>query len=140
MATVTASTLNRAPVSERSYDYSDQATITAAPATGDLWNFLVIPAGTEIRSITIQNADLGTAAPFDLGYAPVDGSTGSAAAFLDDYAGGTAVAAGAAKTYLLASPVKVEKDSFLQAFFGTIDTGASGAVTVQINGKLLGPK
>ena len=140
MATVTASTLTRAPVSERSYDYSDQASITATPATGDLWNFLVIPAGTEIRSITIQNADLGTAAPLDLGFAPVDGSSGTAAAFLDDYAAGTAVAAGSAKTYLLATPVKVEKDSFLQAVFGTIDTGASGAVTVQINGKLLGPK
>lgn len=140
MATVTASTLTRAPVSERSYDYSDQASITATPGTGDLWNFLVIPAGTEIRSITIQNADLGTAAPLDLGYAPVDGSTGVADAFLNDYAAGTAAAAGAAKTYMLASPVKVEKDSFLQAVFGTIDTGASGAVTIQINGKLLGPK
>lgn len=140
MATVNATTLNRAPVAERSYDYSDQATITATPATGDLWNFLVIPAGTEIRSITIQNADLGTAAPFDLGYAPLDGSTGDADAFLDDYAGGTAAAAGAAKTYMLATPVRVEKDSFLQALFGTIDTGASGAVTVAINGKLLGPK
>lgn len=140
MATVTASTLTRAPVSERSYAYSDQASITATPGTGDLWNFLVIPAGTEIRSITIQNADLGTAAPLDLGFAPVDGSSGTAAAFLDDYAAGTAAAAGSAKTYLLATPVKVEKDSFLQAVFGTIDTGASGAVTVQINGKLLGPK
>lgn len=140
MATVNAFTLSRSPVAERSYDYSDQATITAAPATGDLWNFLVIPAGTEIRSITIQNADLGTAAPFDLGYTPLDGSTGDADAFLDDYAGGTAAAAGAAKTYLLATPVRVEKDSFLQALFGTIDTGASGAVTVAINGKLLGPK
>lgn len=142
MATVNASTLTRAPVSERSYSYSDQASITATPANGDLWNFLVIPAGTEIRSITIQNADLDTSStgPMDLGYAPVDGSAGSAAAFLDDYATGTAVAAGAAKTYLLATPVKVEKDSFLQAVFGTIGTGASGAVTVQINGKLLGPK
>ena len=140
MATVTASTLTRAPVSERSYDYSDQASITALPATGDLWNFLIIPAGTEVRSITIQNAGLGTAAPLDLGFAPVDGSSGTAEAFLNDYAAGTAAAAGSVKTYLLATPVKVEKDSFLQAVFGTINTGLSGAVTVQINGKLLGPK
>jgi len=140
MATVTATSLTRAPVSERSYAYSDQASITGTPATGDLWNFLVIPAGTQIESITIQNADLGTAAPLDLGYAPLDGSTGDADAFLNDYAAGTAAAAGATKTYLLAAPVKVEKDSFLQAVFGTIDTGASGAVTIAINGKLLGPK
>jgi hypothetical protein len=138
MAIVTASTLTRSPTSERSYDYSDQASITATPVTGDLWNFLVIPAGTEIRSITIQNADLGTAAPLDLGFAPVDGSTGDADAFLDDYAAGTAAASGV--HYLLAAPVRVEKDSFLQAVFGTINTGASGAITVLINGKLLGPK
>jgi hypothetical protein len=138
MAIVTASTLTRSPTSERSYDYSDQASITATPVTGDQWNFLVIPAGTEIRSITIQNADLGTAAPLDLGFAPVDGSTGDADAFLDDYAAGTAAANGV--HYLLAAPVRVEKDSFLQAVFGTINTGASGAITVLINGKLLGPK
>ena len=140
MATVTASTLTRAPVSERSYAYSDQASITATPALGDLWNFLVIPAGTEIRSITIQNASLGTAAPLNLGFAPVDGSSGTATAFLSAYAAGTAAPAGAAKTYLLSSPVRVEKDSFLQAVFGTINTGASGNVTVQISGELLGPK
>ena len=94
MATVTASTLTRAPVSERSYAYHDQASITATPATGDLWNFLVIPAGTEIRSFTVQNATLGTAAPVSLGFAPVDGSSGTAAAFVSAYAAGTAAAAG----------------------------------------------
>lgn len=140
MATVTASTLVRFPTSERSYAYTDQASITATPATGDVWRFLVIPAGTEVRSITIQNADLGTAAPLDLGFAPVDGSSGTADAFLNDYAAGTAAAAGSVKTYLLATPVKVEKDSFLQAVFGTIDTGASGAVTIEVNGILLGAK
>lgn len=138
MATVTASTLVRFPTSERSYAYTDQASITATPATGDVWRFLVIPAGTEVRSITIQNADLGTAAPLDLGFAPVDGSSGTADAFLNDYAAGTAAATGV--TYLLATPVKVEKDSFLQALFGTIDTGASGAVTIAVNGILLGAK
>lgn len=138
MATVTASTLVRFPTSERSYAYTDQASITATPATGDVWRFLVIPAGTEVRSITIQNADLGTAAPLDLGFAPVDGSSGTAAAFLDDYAAGTAAATGV--TYLLATPVKVETDSFLQAVFGTISSGASGAVTVAVNGVLLGAK
>lgn len=140
MATVNASTLTRSPTASVTYAYADQASITGTPATGDLWNFLVIPAGTEIRSVTIQNADLGTAAPFDLGFAPVDGSAGTANAFLDDYAAGTAALPGAAKTYLLASPVRVEKDSFLQAFFGTIDTGAAGAVTVALNGLLLGAK
>ena len=76
----------------------------------------------------------------DLGFAPVDGSSGTADAFLNDYDAGTAAAAGSVKTYLLATPVKVEKDSFLQAVFGTIDTGASGAVTIEVNGILLGAK
>ena len=138
MATVTASTLTRFPGSERSYVYRDQASITATPATGDIWRFFVIPAGTEIQAITIQNDDLGTAAPLDLGFAPVDGSSGTATAFLTAYAGGTASATGT--TYLLATPVKVEKDSFCQALFGTINTGASGAVTLAITGQLLGAK
>ena len=148
MATVTATTLTRAPVSERSYDYSDQASITATPAEGALWNFLVIPAGTEVRSITIQNEALASgqsaAAVFDLGYAAVDGTTGTgnkvADAFLNDYAGSSAAAAGSAKTYMLASPVKVEKDSFLQAVFAAPTGAQSGTVTIRINGKLLGPK
>lgn len=138
MATVTASTLTRFPSTERSYVYRDQASITATPDTGDVWRFFVIPAGTEVQSITIQNADLGTAAPLDLGFAPVDGSSGTTTAFLTAYAAGTAAATGV--TYMLATPVKVEKDSFCQALFGTVNTGASGAVTVALTGQLLGPK
>jgi hypothetical protein len=151
MATVTATTLTRAPVSEKSYDYSDQASITAAPGTGDIWQFLVIPAGTEIHSIRIQNATLGTGAPGDLGYLPVDGSTGDADAFLDNFKfevphAGTTDGTKALDSdtlvfeRLLATPVRVEKDSFLAITFGTINTGASGACTIAINGKLLGPK
>ena len=141
MPTVTASTLTRAPVAERSYAYSDQASITATPVNGDLWNFLVIPAGTEIRSITIQNASLGTTATINLGFAPVDGSAGTAAAFVSAYAAGTAAPAGSAKTYLLASPVKVEKDSFLQGVFTSVVAAISNpTMTVEIDGLLLGPK
>lgn len=140
MAIKTASTLTRSPTTDRSYAYTDQASITDTPATGDVWRFFVIPAGTEIRQIDIQNATLGTAAPFDLGFAPVDGSTGNATAFGSAIAGGTAHAAGANYDVLLATPVKVEVDSFLTATFGTINTGASGALTVRAGGILLGAK
>jgi hypothetical protein len=138
MTLYTASTLTRSPATDKSYAYTDQGSVTLTPATGDVVNFLVIPAGTEVRSITIQNADLGTAAPIDIGFAPLDGSSGSSAAFASAYAGGTAAANGV--TTLFASPVKVEKDSFLQGVFGTVSSGASGALTVAVNGILLGAK
>lgn len=145
MATTrTAATLTRFPSTERSYVYRDQGTITIPAsgytlATGDVWNFFVIPAGTEIHAITIQNDDLGTAAPVNIGFAPVDGSSGTATAFRTAYAAGTAAAAGV--TYMLATPVKVEKDSFCQGVFGPIDTPATEvSVTVALTGQLLGPK
>lgn len=140
MTTYTASTLTRSPATDKSYAYTDQGTITLTPATGDVANFFVIPAGTEIREVVINNADLGTAAPFDIGFAPLDGSAGSATAFASAYPGGTAVSAGQPYHVILASPVKVERDSFLQAVFGTVSSGASGAVTLQAKGILLGAK
>ena len=151
MATVSASTLTLSPTSERSYAYFDQATITAEPATGDIWRFFVIPAGTQIYEISVNNATLGTGAPGDVGYLPVDGSTGDADAFLNDFkfsiahatvaAGDTANdTTGIATRLMLSSPVMVEKDSFLAITFGTINTGASGECTIRVNGKLLGPK
>jgi hypothetical protein len=140
MTLYTASTLTRSPATDKSYAYTDQGTITLTPATGDVANFFVIPAGTEIREVVINNADLGTAAPFDIGFAPLDGSAGNATAFASAYAGGTAVSAGQPYHVILASPVKVERDSFLQAVFGTVSSGASGAVTLQAKGILLGAK
>ena len=140
MTLYTASTLTRSPATDKSYAYTDQGTITLTPATGDVANFFVIPAGTEIREVVINNADLGTAAPFDIGFAPLDGSAGSATAFASAYPGGTAVSAGQPYHVILASPVKVERDSFLQAVFGTVSSGASGAVTLQAKGILLGAK
>lgn len=140
MTTYTASTLTRSPATDKSYAYTDQGSITLTPATGDVANFFVIPAGTEIREVVINNADLGTAAPFDIGFAPLDGSAGSATAFASAYPGGTAVSAGQPYHVILASPVKVERDSFLQAVFGTVSSGASGAVTLQAKGILLGAK
>lgn len=140
MATYTASTLTRSPATDKSYAYTDQGSVTLTPGTGDLVNFFVIPAGTEIREVVINNGDFGTAAPFDLGYAPIDGSAGSSTAFTSAYAGGTAVSAGQPYHVILASPVKVEKDSFLQAVFGTVSAGASATATVQAKGILLGAK
>ena len=140
MTLYTASTLTRSPATDKSYAYTDQGSITLTPATGDVANFFVIPAGTEIREVVINNADLGTAAPFDIGFAPLDGSAGSATAFASAYPGGTAVSAGQPYHVILASPVKVERDSFLQAVFGTVSSGASGAVTLQAKGILLGAK
>lgn len=140
MSIYTASTLTRSPATDKSYAYTDQGSVTLTPATGDVVNFLVIPAGTEIREVVVDNADLGTAAPFNLGYAPLDGSAGSATAFASAYAGGTATSAGQPYHFILAAPVKVERDSFLQAVFGTVSAGASGAVTVQAKGILLGAK
>jgi len=140
MSLYTAPTLTRSPATDKSYAYTDQGSVTLTPATGDVVNFLVIPAGTEIREVVINNADLGTAAPINLGYAPLDGSAGSATAFASAYAADTAVAAGQPYHVILASPIKVERDSFLQAVFGTVTGGASGAITVQAKGILLGAK
>lgn len=140
MSIYTASTLTRSPATDKSYAYTDQGSVTLTPATGDVVNFFVIPAGTEIREVVINNASLGTAAPLNIGYAPIDGSSGSATAFASAYAGGTAVTAGQPYHVILANPVKVEKDSFFQAVVGTVSSGASGAITVQAKGILLGAK
>lgn len=140
MTIYTASTLTRSPATDKSYAYTDQGSVTLTPATGDVANFFVIPAGTEIREVVINNGDFGTAAPFDIGFAPLDGSTGNSTAFASAYAGGTAVTAGQPYHVILATPVKVERDSFLQAVFGTVSAGASATATIQAKGILLGAK
>jgi|GEM_PF-4702507 len=140
MAIYTASTLTRSPTTEKGYVYNDQGSITLTAATGDTANFFVIPAGTEVREVVINNASLGTAAPINIGYAPVDGSTGSATAFASAFAAGTAVTTGQPYHIILATPVRVEVDSFLQGVFGTVSSASSGAITVQAKGILLGNK
>lgn len=152
MATVTATTLTLAPVSERSYAYSDRGSIAGTIADSDVWQFLVIPAGTEIHKISIQNASMGTSAPGDVGYLPVDGSTGDADAFLDNFKFEVPHASTTDGTkaldsdtlvyqYLFPTPVRVEKDSFLAITWGDITTAVSNAVcTIAIEGRYLGPK
>ena len=116
-------------------------TITATPATGDTWRFCKIPAGMRVLRVSVVNADLGTAAPADIGFAPVDGSTATTTAFATAAAWGTASTAGAPTTYTFAdAPVSVTEDSYLVATFGTINTGNSGAVSVIVEGELFGAK
>lgn len=111
-------------------------TLTDTPATGDEWRLCKLPAGMKVTAVVIKNADLGTAAPADIGYAPVDGSAGDADAFAAAVALGTANAGG----ILPQNGVEVPKDSYLTLTFGTIDTGASGAVHVSVYGELFGAK
>lgn len=114
-------------------------TITDTPATGDVWRMCKLPAGMKVTKVSITNADLGTAAPGDIGYLPVDGSSGSATAFASAYAAGTATVAGAPYT-LLFNGTEITKDSYLAITWGTINTGASGAVQVVVQGELFGAK
>jgi hypothetical protein len=120
--------------------WNEVGTVTLTPNTGDTVELFIIPAGTSVHLLSIQNASLGSAAPVSFGLQPTDGSTGNATAFVSAYAAGTATAAGSTYDILFGSPVLVEVDSFLFATFGTVTTGASGALTARVAGNLRGVK
>ena len=113
--------------------YSGTLTPSANVATGDVLKFCVIPAGTNVDSITVVNADLGTAAPGDIEFAPVDGSTKTT--FASAFAFGTANANGST---VAKKPVLLAKDSWLQVTLGTVDTGSTGEVTLIARGEGIG--
>lgn len=113
--------------------YSGTLTPSANVATGDVLKFCVIPAGTNVDSITVINADLGTAAPGDIEFAPLDGSTKTT--FASAFAFGTANANGST---VAKKPVLVTKDSWLQVTLGTVDTGSTGEVTLIARGEGIG--
>lgn len=143
MATASATDLNAKPCwSGPSGNHGVfYGTVTATPATGDVWRFCKVPAGMKVLRVQVVNEDLGTAAPADVGYVPVDGSSGSATAFASAAAWGTASTAGAPTTYAFAdSPVSVTKESYVIATFGTINTGNSGKVSIIVEGELFGAK
>ena len=122
------------------YVYHDTATNTITAASAGAHNLLIIPAYTEITGISVENGDFGTSAPFDLGYAPTDGTTGDADAFLNDYAGGTATVAGAPYSVVLATPITLTKESYLKLTFGTVADGAETTITVSLTGFRTGLK
>lgn len=113
--------------------YSGTLTPAANVATGDVLKFCVIPAGTKVDSIIVVNADLGTAAPGDIQFAPVDGS--SVTTFAAAFAFGTANANGA---LVAKKPVLLSKDCVLQVTLGTVDTGTTGEVTLIARGEGIG--
>jgi len=114
-------------------------TITGTPTTGAVWKLCKVPAGLKVIRTTIVNADLGTGAPADFGYNHIDGSTGDDAdAFGNDLALGTAVASPGTVAVYADAPVEITRDSWIELTFGTIDTGASGAVSVIVEGELFG--
>ena len=137
MATVSASDINKALYSgDRGNCGIFYGTVTATPATGDVWRLCKLPAGFKVVQVILANADLGTAAPADIGYEHIDGTTGDADAFGAAQALGTA--ATATIDYLHDAPVTLAKDSFLTLTFGTVDTGASGKVSVTVLGEIFG--
>jgi len=144
MAITQATTLNafkKSPVAgEWGIAWNDTGTVTLTPSTGDIAELFIVPAGTVIQFLSIQNADLGTTVPASIGLIPVDGSTASPSALLASYDFGTATVAGSLYDVILASPVIVETDSFLAVTFGTVSGGASGALGIRAAGNVIGVK
>lgn len=140
MATKSATDLNSKPL--WSGDCGNlgifYGTITDTPVTGDVWRLCKIPAGMKVLKVSLVNADLGDAAPGDIGYLPVSGAAGSSTAFYSAQALGTA-STGATKFFSNA-PVSITEDSYVTITFGTITNGASGQVSVIVEGELFGAK
>jgi hypothetical protein len=101
-----------------------RAALTGTPATGDKWRMVPVPKGARMLSLVISNADLGTSAPGDVGW-----ETSDADAFIDDHAFGTASTGTAAAAAAIAGQTATTAADYLSITFGTISSGASGAVT-----------
>lgn len=136
MATKSASDLTTKSVNNpnRGNSVVYYGAITDTPATGDKWNLCVVPAGVTVTEVAYSNADLGTAAPATVQLAPVDGSTATAITTTDALALGTA----STGTSYVCTPTKTTKDCYLQLLFGTINTGASGLVSMVAKGEGFG--
>lgn len=137
MATVSATDITK-PVKSCPNAGIYYGTYTGTPATGDVWRMCKVPAGIKVIEVTVINADLGTSAPADFGYDHIDGSTGDD---VDAFAAAQELGtAGTITSNKAAAPVTIAKDSYITLTFGTINTGASGAVSVTVIGELFGAK
>lgn len=120
----------------------DKATVTANLAIGDKVRCGIIPAGTLVDRLVINNGDLdgGTTLTDKIGYEPIDGSTGDDDAFCAS--GATTRRSAATTTYEFFPPIKVTKDSFvtLTVVAAATSLGASADVYAKMEGEILGAK
>lgn len=100
---------------------------------------LIIPGGTLVTRLSLVNADLGTTYTADIGFAPVDGSAGSATAFAADLDLATARAATAPYVQVYEG-VEVARDSYLELDVKTLSAAAGGDVLCVVEGIGLGIK
>lgn len=103
---------------------SFRATITGTPVTGDIWRFVSVPKGARLRNAEVTNTDLGTDVPGTLGWESTD-----ADAFDTDVVLETAATTAVTDALIGAGPVTTSEDH-LSITIGTVDTGASGTVTI----------
>lgn len=108
------------------------ATITALPVTGDIWRFIKVPKGAKMLYLACTNASLGTDCPGTLGWESAD-----AGAFSTDVVWETAnTLASISDTANAATRLRVNTagvtaaEDYLSCTIGTVNTGASGAVTI----------
>ena len=139
MPTYNAADLNSKPVVAAQacgVIYDGKVVPGAATQTGDKLNVCRIPAGTRLCEVSVRvKTAFGTAAPTQWVLQPVDGSTAT-----EIVAAGDTVLNTVNKKDLAFEPVTIEKDSFLQAVVGTVNTGAAGEATVTASGMALGAK
>jgi hypothetical protein len=118
------------------------ATLTSASTNGDKYRPCRIAAGTKVTRVVIKNTDLDSnvspAIVCDIGFAPMDGSAGTATAFAT---AATILQGAATTTYEIFPPVTVAKDSFLEVLVTTgPGTGATGTVSGKVEGECFGAK
>lgn len=120
--------------------FADKASVSAALGIGDKVRMVKIPAGTKVDRVVVTNGDLdsGTTLTDKIGYEHCDGSGGDDDAFCAS--GATtrrgAVADPSPTIYEFATPIAVEKDSWVTLTCVAAATGL--AATVDVACKVLG--
>ena len=99
--------------------------ITALPVTADVWRFAKLPDGARVLSLSMDNAgSLGTAVPGTLGLESTDPDC-----FMTDIDLEDAGTYEGAVSDLVDDPA-CDGEDYISATIGTVDTGASGTVTL----------
>lgn len=128
MATLNASTATQfAPTSPDGATLNPIYTYTGGAAANDVLNVVKLPKGTVVSDIQVFTNSANAGLTLDVGFAPLDGSTADADAYIE---GGDVAAAARVRANTATAPGRLAGDSHLTVTFLGAAMSAGTVLTI----------